>query len=123
MKQFILMLLCTLFLTSALTQQAYAQEKLERHYVATNLKTHVTSHIFIRVSGYQVEVFAKQTSASKPSVEWGTRKVNYTSDELIKYTNSSNYAFEITFDDYCDDIMYLRNVTSNTKKRKYVLVE
>lgn len=121
MRQFIFMFLCTLFLTSAMTQQASAQEKEERHYVATDLKNHVTSHVFIRISGYQVEVFAKQTSAAKPSAEWGARKVTYTSEELIKYTNSSNYAFEITFDDYCNDIMYLRNVTSNTAKRKYVL--
>jgi hypothetical protein len=117
------MFLCTFLLTSAVTQQAFAQEKEERHYVATNLKNHTTSHVFIRISGYQVDVFAKQTSASNPSAEWGTRKVTHTSDELIKYTTSSNYSFEITFDNYCSDIMYLRNVTSNTSKRKFVLVK
>lgn len=123
MRQFILMFLCTLFLTSAMTQQASAQEKEERYYIATDLKNHVTSHALIRISGYQVEVFFKQTSASKPSAEWTARKVTYTSKELIKYTNSSNYAFEITFDDYCNDIMYLRNVTSNLTKRKFVLLK
>ena len=106
-----------------MTQQASAQEKEELHYISTDLKTHITHHIFIRISGYQVDVFASESSAAKPTTTWATRKVTYTSDESIKYTNSSNYAFEITFNAYCDDIMYLRNITSNTARVKYVLIK
>lgn len=117
MKKMIFMFLCVIALLVNTSQESFAQESITRDYINANPETNAISVLRIIISGYQVQVFSRNATTKA----WDPRTVTYTSDNLIKYSNGTAN-FEITFDSYCDDIMYLQVVNSTEKKRKFMLM-
>lgn len=112
-----------LMLTIGLSQEAAAQDTEIRHYISIDTKSHGLRHMRLKISGYQVSIDYKYTTAANPTAEWSSRKVTYTSEELIKYTNGKDN-FKITFgdsDECYENVMYVKNDPSDEagKGRKY----
>lgn len=116
MKHLLLLICCTTMLTASITQEAYAQEKKESAYYYTDIDKNITYGVYLRVSGYQVEIFYNNSTAKT----WVAAKVIYTSDDVIKYQIPyQNWQYEITIDSRNEDAIQIKNITTNGKTLRY----
>ncbi len=106
----------TAMLMTATTQEAFAQEKEESHYVYTDYSTNVTYSVFLRISGYQVEIFTNSTSVNK----WERAKVLYNSGGIIRYQIAyNNWQYKLTQDPNDQDAILVKNLVTGSKALRY----
>lgn len=117
------MLLLMATITFALPKTATAQETLKKTYAYTDLEKNVTYLVFIKVSGYQVEIWYTSTTNGVQAA-WAQAKVLYSDDNYIKYQIPyNNWQYELTMDPNNQDAIYIKNITTNGKKLRYFVKE
>jgi len=97
------------------TNTAQAQDSYDVEYLYSDVNTGVIYQLYLRFSGYQVQVWMKNNSQS----DWTEADVTYSSDEAISYTLSGT-KYHIELDPYNEDAVILYNSDYSSSWKYYL---
>ena len=116
MKKIIFVSIFAIILSSIGYSHAFAQRYDEVEYAYADVNSGIIYQLYLKFSGYQVEVWMKNSTQS----DWSTFKVTSSDDKSIGVKSSSGNQYYIEMDPYNQDAIILYNADYSSSWKYYL---